>query len=99
MFIEMSWFIENSPALKNSWLCTCFFIIAKSFSVDTADFFSAVLAVVANGVVDIVIIIRDVLAIAVVVDDYVVHDAAAATVVVFVRLLCQRKPKWANISF
>lgn len=57
------------------------------------------MAVVANGVVDIVIIIRDVLAIAVAVVDYVVHDATAAAVVVFVRLLCQRKPKWANISF
>ena len=58
------------------------------------------MAVVANGVVDIVIIIRDVLAIAVVLVYYVVHDAtAAAAVVVFVRLLCQRKPKWANISF
>ena len=96
----MSWFLENSPVLKKSWLCTCFFIITKSFSFDTAEFFSAVLAVVDNGVVDIVIIISDVLAVAVVVVDYVVHDAtAAAAVVVFVRLLCQRKPKWANISF
>ena len=60
------------------------------------------MAVVANCVVDIVIINRDVLAVAVVVVDYVVHDAtaaAAAAAVVFVRLLCQRKPKWANISF
>ena len=69
-----------------------------SFSVDIVEIFAAVLAVVASVVVDVVIVINDVPAIADVVVDDALDDATAIVAIVFVKLLCERKPKWTNIS-